>query len=141
MPSQAEQSYAAANAWQRLGERVDDHLLALPGAKSLTVREGTDILTFEDGSQLVFYPRAWEWVTPLPQDLLTAAQVAADLGISGRLVRHIAVRDGVGSRVGRDWVFGAADLERLRAGIRGGEGKRGRPLRNQRVLQDRPATP
>lgn len=63
----AEQAYAAANDWQRLGERVDSHLLALSGAKSLIRREGTDVLTFEDGSQLVFYPRSWEWVTPITE--------------------------------------------------------------------------
>lgn len=65
--SQAEKNYVAANTWQRLGERVNDHLLQLPGAVSLDTINGTDVLTFEDRSQLVFSRLEWEWVTPLPQ--------------------------------------------------------------------------
>jgi hypothetical protein len=47
-------------------------------------------------------------------DLLTAADVAAALGLTPSRVRALARSRGVGRRVGRDWLFGASDLERLR---------------------------
>jgi hypothetical protein len=60
-------------------------------------------------------------------DLLTATDAAAQAGITPRLARTIAAREGIGQRVGRDWVFAVADVARLRAGVRAGDGKRGRP--------------
>ncbi|MGH2604523.1 MAG: helix-turn-helix domain-containing protein, partial [Dehalococcoidia bacterium] len=47
-------------------------------------------------------------------DLLTTNEVAAALGITPRMVRYAAKRDGIGRLVGRDYVFSAADVEALR---------------------------
>lgn len=57
-----------------------------------------------------------------PPPLLTTADVADRLGLTPSRVRALARSRGVGRRVGRDWLFDASDLERLR------ERKAGRPV-------------
>jgi len=47
-------------------------------------------------------------------DALTTNQVAAELGISRDRIPRLARSRGVGQRVGRDWLFTAADVEAMR---------------------------
>lgn len=54
---------------------------------------------------------------PVP-DLLTTVDVARILGVSLMRVRRLALSRGL-TRRGRDWVFTAADVERLRPGPTG----------------------
>jgi len=52
------------------------------------------------------------------------AQTAADtLGLSAASLRQYAARYGVGTKMGRDWIFNDADIEVIRSRM----GKRGRP--------------
>ena len=44
----------------------------------------------------------------------TTREVADDLGINVSRVRVLADQLGIGRKIGRDWVFSAADLEALR---------------------------
>lgn len=56
-------------------------------------------------------------------DLYAADQVAAELGISARMVRRVAAERGLGTRLGeKTWIFRRADIRELRA-----RAPRGRP--------------
>ena len=47
-------------------------------------------------------------------DILTAVQVAAQLGVSAQRVRFLATERGLGHHFGHVWAFTAADVEALR---------------------------
>lgn len=46
-------------------------------------------------------------------DYHTTAQVAARLGLHAGHVRKMAAKFGIGTRIGRDWLFTDADVRRL----------------------------
>jgi hypothetical protein len=48
-----------------------------------------------------------------PGVMLTTAQVAACLSITPRQVGHLAKQHGVGTKVGRDWIFTDQEVRRL----------------------------
>jgi hypothetical protein len=48
-----------------------------------------------------------------PGVMLTTAQVAACLSITPRQVGHLAKQHGVGAKIGRDWIFTEAEVQRL----------------------------
>ena len=48
-----------------------------------------------------------------PGVMLTTAQVAACLPITPRQVGHLAKQHGVGTKVGRDWIFTDQEVRRL----------------------------
>lgn len=59
--------------------------------------------------------RAYEWGRhEAIHDLLTSAQVAAELGISRITLTARAGRDGIGWHIGRDYLFRREDVELLR---------------------------
>ena len=45
--------------------------------------------------------------------MLTTAQVAQRLAITPRQVGHLAKQHGIGTKVGRDWIFTEAEVRRL----------------------------
>ena len=45
--------------------------------------------------------------------MLTTAQVAQRLAITPRQVGHLARQHGIGVKVGRDWIFTEAEVQRL----------------------------
>lgn len=61
------------------------------------------------------------------QFLHTTTDAANSLGVSTAWVRRLAQRDGIGRRVGRDWVFRESDVPRLRTAVEAARGRRGRP--------------
>jgi hypothetical protein len=48
-----------------------------------------------------------------PAVMLTTAQVAACLAITPRQVGHLARQHGVGTKIGRDWIFTDQEVRRL----------------------------
>ncbi len=48
------------------------------------------------------------------QTLLTCADVGAELGKSPVTIRALARKHNIGIRIGRDWIFTCADMERFR---------------------------
>jgi hypothetical protein len=60
--------------------------------------------------------------------LYTSKEVADQLGVSHPLVRKIACRDNIGTKIGRDRLFTEADVERIRNRPLG---KPGRPRKEQ----------
>lgn len=55
--------------------------------------------------------------------ILTADQIAAKIGVTGGTVRRRARIHNIGTRLGRDWLFTAEDMQLLRRI----SGKAGRP--------------
>jgi hypothetical protein len=45
--------------------------------------------------------------------MLTTAQVAQRLNVTPRQVGHLAKQHGVGVKIGRDWIFTEAEVQRL----------------------------
>lgn len=45
---------------------------------------------------------------------LTTATAAAQIGCNPSTVRRLAAQHGVGVKIGRDWIFTAADVAKLR---------------------------
>jgi len=45
--------------------------------------------------------------------MLTTSQVAQRLNVTPRQVGHLAKQHGIGVKVGRDWIFTEAEVQRL----------------------------
>ena len=45
---------------------------------------------------------------------MTADTAAAVVGVSARRIRAVAAQRGIGEKIGRDWMFSPADVERIK---------------------------
>lgn len=103
-----------ADTFEEVGEMAADAFRAWVTA---TYEDGQEIPVPSDTDETGF--SEWDWSTSPPARSsdalsLTSGEVAERLGISRRRVTELAKSRGVGTQVGRDWLFSENDVAAMR---------------------------